>query len=57
MHSTSCAGTPDDLDGEPVDVRDGGRQFLPGIAAIGEEVDERGIFRRHFARTIHDHDT
>lgn len=29
-------GTPDDLDDEAVDMRDGGGQFLPGIAAIGE---------------------
>jgi len=29
--------TPDDLDDETVDMRDGIGQFLPGIAAIGEE--------------------
>jgi hypothetical protein len=36
-------GTPDDLDGEAVEVRDGSLQLLPGIAAIGEEPGERGI--------------
>ena len=36
-------GTPDDLDGEVVDMRDSGGQFLPGIAAIGEETAQGRI--------------
>ena len=36
-------GTPDDLDDEAVDMRDGTGQFLPSIAAMREETVERGI--------------
>ncbi len=36
-------GTLDDLDREAVEMRDGGRQLLSGIATIGKEAGERRI--------------
>ena len=36
-------GAPDDLDGNAVEMCDGGLQLLSGIAAIGEQASERGI--------------
>ncbi len=35
-------GTLDDLNGEVVEMRDGGLQLLSSVAAIGEEAGRRG---------------
>ena len=36
-------GPFDDLDGEPIEMRNGRFELLPGIAAIGEEAGQRRI--------------